>query len=140
GAGVMVFGKFNNRNGQSITSDFDDIHVLDTSPTGYIGDGKILAYRGNSSTPTYDAFTKTSSLRIDQVWNDVPVSATNNASSSANADTKQTIKHNATGLTATINAVKTATVGKKGGTPPPTIEELHRVAGSDSTSGDFSAN
>jgi hypothetical protein len=136
-SGTFILGKVVNRNGNTVSFDYDDVRVKDTSPSTYLGDGKNILVKGNSTTPTYDAFTKTSSLRIDQVWNDTPFSATNNASSSANADTKQTIKHNATGIGAsdTINTVATKLVAKKGisGTAV-TVEELHRVGGSDATS------
>jgi hypothetical protein len=131
----IQLGKSTNRNGQTVSYSFDDIRAKD-SVANYLGDGKVILVKGNvSGPPTYDAFSKIGGTNIADVWNDTPFSAVTNASSAANADTKQSMWHNNVfplGST-TINAVMTAMVAKQaaGG---PTVEELHLVGGVEVTS------
>src|SRR5262249_30157543 len=106
---VVNFGKISNRNGQSVSFDYDDIHVLEGG-SDYLGDGKVILLPGNTAIPTYDFFTKSGGVTIASVWNDTPINIAKQALSSLNADVKQTIKHDPTFLTTADKIVSVSTV------------------------------
>ena len=145
-SGVAQFGKANDTNGNTVSFDYDDVHVTD-GVSGYLGDGKIIRLGGNSSTPTYDGFLKhPPGSRIDEVWNDIPVptlpptfplwSNQTRAYSDSIVAVKQTIKHDPVSLPDRIKAVQTCMwlLLPAEAFTPPTMEELHRVGGFDVTS------
>jgi hypothetical protein len=61
---------------------FDDVLLRDDA---YPGGGQSIMRRGINQTPTYDAWSKTGGVRIDQAWNDTPVGGATATSSTANA-------------------------------------------------------
>jgi hypothetical protein len=142
---VVQFGKSFNRNGNTVSFDYDDVHAMD-GVAGYLGDGKIIRLGGNSSTPTYDGFLKNPSLStIDQVWNDIPFptlpvtfpvdSNQTRAYSNSAVAVNQTIKHDPVSIPDRIKAVQTVMWAELPADAflPPTMEELHRVGGVDVT-------
>jgi hypothetical protein len=144
-SGVVQIGKATNRNGQTVSFDYDDVHATD-GVAGYLGDGKIIRLGGNSSAPTYDGFVKYPSLStIDQVWNDIPfptlppAAPANSNQTRAYSDSlvavKQTIKHDAISVPDRIKAAQTCMWAELPADAflPPTMEELHRVGGVDVT-------
>lgn len=66
----------------------DDICLRDDA---YPGLGRVIARQGKAGSPTYDAWTKTSSQTAAQVWSETPFSATNNAATTGAIAAAQTM-------------------------------------------------
>jgi len=60
-SGVVQIGKASDRNGNTVSFDYDDVHATD-GVTGYLGDGKIIRIGGNASAPTKVCFSEEISL------------------------------------------------------------------------------
>jgi hypothetical protein len=144
-------GKTVNTNSASVDFFYDDIAWYSNANTsGELEalDGQCIARQGKSGTPTYGAWTKTSSQTIDQVWNATPFSATNNAAATA-ANQAQTMLvesfsgtqsgHGTETLSAsdTINKAKAAIVGKRGTGGGQTHKVRFRYASADNDSADW---
>jgi hypothetical protein len=115
-AANVTIGKVTNRNNQTVNYKYDDIRIKD-GVSNYLGDGAIVRIPGvNPATiaPTYNQWTKTGGT-LDAIWNVIPVANTGNSANTAlNSDQRQTIRHNPTGLTGTINACATKSYGRNG--------------------------
>ena len=116
---------------------FDDLSVSDSA---YPGPGKCIARQGKAGTPTYDAWTKTSSQTAAQVWSETPFSATNNAALAGTGAGAQTMLTESFSTTQsghgtetiasgdTINACKVGLVAKVSSTSsPPTFSIRQRL-------------
>lgn len=126
---------------------FDDICIRDDQYPG--GTGRVVARQGKSGTPTYNAWTKTSSQTIDAVWSATPYSATNNAAATgaSQVQTMLAASFSSTqsghgtqviGATDSINAVKVAVVGKRATGQSTTHKVRYRYNSADNDSADLS--
>ena len=120
---------------------FDDLYIDDAN---YPGPGKCIARQGKTGTPTYDAWTKTSSQTAAQVWSTTPFSATNNAALAGTGAGAQTMLTESFSITQsghgtetiasgdTINACKVGLIAKVSSTSsPPTFSIRQRLNGAD---------
>jgi|SRR5215469_6207710 len=112
--GIIQIGKVTNRNNQTVDYKYDDVRIKD-GVSNYLGDGKVVRIPGANPAvlaPTYNQWTKTGGT-LDVTWNTIPlVNNGNGASTNVNADQRQTIRHNPTGLIGTINACATRSYGR----------------------------
>lgn len=97
----------------------DDVQARNDA---YPGPGGVIARQGKAGTPTYDAWTKTSSQTAAQVWSETPFSASNNAATTGAIAAAQTMfagdisaGTDAIGIGDVINAVQVGLIAKTSG-------------------------